>query len=63
MDRAFKFFLERGANLESRAAYTHPKYTQVSPPGPIYASEAHLTTQSSCRAKCSSQAQMETTCL
>ena len=25
-------FLERGANLESRAAHTHPKNTQVSPP-------------------------------
>ena len=27
-----KFFLERGANLESRATHTHPKNTQV-PPG------------------------------
>ena len=26
------FFLERGANLESRAAHTHPKNTQVPPP-------------------------------
>ena len=26
-----KFFLERGANLESRAAHTHPKNTQVPP--------------------------------
>ena len=25
------FFLERGANLESRAAHTHPKNTQVHP--------------------------------
>ena len=25
-------FLERGANLESRAAHTHPKNTQVPPP-------------------------------
>ena len=24
-----KFFFERGANLESRAAHTHPKNTQV----------------------------------
>ena len=28
-----KFFLDRGANLESRAAHTHPKNTQVLPPG------------------------------
>ena len=28
------FFLERGANLESRAAHTHPKNTQVNPPPP-----------------------------
>ena len=28
-----KFFLERGANLESRAAHNHPKNTQV-PPAP-----------------------------
>ena len=28
------FFLERGASLESRAAHTHPKKTQVSPPPP-----------------------------
>ena len=27
------YFLERGANLESRAAHTHPKNTQVPPPG------------------------------
>ena len=27
-----KFFLERGANLKSRAAHTHPKNTQVPPP-------------------------------
>ena len=27
------FFLERGANLESREAHTHPKNTQVPPPG------------------------------
>ena len=27
-----KFFLERGANLESRAAHPHPKNTQVPPP-------------------------------
>ena len=27
------FFVERGANLESRAAHTHPKNTQVPPPG------------------------------
>ena len=27
-----KFFLERGASLESRAAHTHPKNTQVPPP-------------------------------
>ena len=27
-----KFFIERGANLESRAAITHPKNTQVPPP-------------------------------
>ena len=27
-----KFFLEQGANLESRAAHTHPKNTQVPPP-------------------------------
>ena len=26
------FFLERGANLESQAAHTHPKNTQVPPP-------------------------------
>ena len=26
-----KFFLERGANLESRAAHTHPKIIQVPP--------------------------------
>ena len=26
-----EFFLERGANLESRAAHTHPKNTQVPP--------------------------------
>ena len=25
-------FLERGANLESRAVHTHPKNTQVPPP-------------------------------
>ena len=25
------YFLERGANLESRAAHTHPKNTQVPP--------------------------------
>ena len=25
-------FLERGANLESRAAHTHPKNTEVPPP-------------------------------
>ena len=29
-----KIFLERGANLESRAAHTHPKNTQVPPPPP-----------------------------
>ena len=28
------FFLERGANLESRAARPHPKNTQVLPPAP-----------------------------
>ena len=28
------FFLELGANLESRVAHTHPKNTQVPPPGP-----------------------------
>ena len=28
-----KFFLKRGANLESWAARTHPKNTQVFPPG------------------------------
>ena len=27
-----KLFLERGANLQSRAAHTHPKNTQVPPP-------------------------------
>ena len=27
-----EIFLERGANLESRAAHTHPKNTQVPPP-------------------------------
>ena len=27
------FFLERGANLESRAAHTHPKNTHVTPGG------------------------------
>ena len=27
------FILERGANLESRAAHTHPKNTQVPAPG------------------------------
>ena len=27
-------FFERGANLESRAAHTHPKNTQVPPPPP-----------------------------
>ena len=27
-----KFFLERGANLESRAAHTHPKNIHVPPP-------------------------------
>ena len=26
-----EFFLERGANLESQAAHTHPKNTQVPP--------------------------------
>ena len=31
-----EIFLERGANLESRAAHTHPKNTQVSPPGRTY---------------------------
>ena len=29
-----KFFLKRGANLESRAAHIHPKNTQVPPPPP-----------------------------
>ena len=29
-----KFFIERGANLESRAALTHPKNTQGPPPPP-----------------------------
>ena len=28
------FFLERGANLESWVAHTHPKNTQVHPPPP-----------------------------
>ena len=31
-----KFFLERGANLESRVAHTHPKNTQVPPPPGLY---------------------------
>ena len=30
-----KIFLERGANLESRAAHTHPKNTQVRLPRPF----------------------------
>ena len=34
LERGINFFLERGANLESRAAHTHPKNTQVPPPGP-----------------------------
>ena len=34
-----KFFLERGANQESRAAHTHPKNTQVTPPGGSYSFE------------------------
>ena len=29
-------FLKRGANLESRAAHTHPKHTQVPPPPRVY---------------------------
>ena len=28
----WEFFLERGANLESRVAHTHPRNTQVPPP-------------------------------
>ena len=33
-----KFFLKRGANLESRAAHIHPKNTQVPPRGYSYLS-------------------------
>ena len=34
-------FFERGANLESRAAHSHPKNTQVLPPG-LYAQSLYI---------------------
>ena len=32
-----EFFLERGANLESRSAHTHPKIPKCPPPGGLSA--------------------------